>query len=99
MNIRKVGKILLYVLAGFVGFVLVALIATKLALDRVPRYQEQIKAWVYRETGLHVAFEHVSPTLRWYGPELLFDHLELRSRDDRRVLARAASGRIGADLR
>jgi uncharacterized protein (TIGR02099 family) len=99
MNIRKVGKILLYLLAGCVCFVLFALIATKLALDRVPRYQAEIKAWVFRETGLHVAFAHVSPTLRWYGPELLFDQLELRSRDDRRVLARAASGRIGADLR
>jgi uncharacterized protein (TIGR02099 family) len=48
---------------------------------------------------LHIAFTHVSPTLRWFGPELLFDQLELRSRDDRRVLARAASGRIGADMR
>jgi uncharacterized protein (TIGR02099 family) len=99
MIIRKIGKILLYVLAGFACFMLVALVATKLALDRVPRYQDEIKAWVFRETGLHVAFTHVSPTLRWYGPELLFDQLELRSRDDRRVLARAASGRIGADLR
>lgn len=99
MNIRKLGKILLYVLAGSVGFVLVALLLTKLALDRVPHYQDEIKAWVNRQTGLHVAFAHVSPTLRWYGPELLFDRIELRSRDDRRVLARAASGRIGADLR
>ena len=48
MNIRKVGKILVYVLAGFVCFVLLALIAIKLALDRVPRYQEEIKAWVFR---------------------------------------------------
>jgi uncharacterized protein (TIGR02099 family) len=99
MNIRKLGKILLYVLAGFIGFVLVALLLTKVALDRVPQYQDQIKAWVNRQTGLHIGFAHVSPTLRWYGPELLFDQLELRSRDDRRVLARAASGRIGADLR
>ncbi len=99
MNIRKLGKILLYLLAGFIGFVLLTLLLTKLALDRVPHYQDEIKAWVNRQTGLHVAFAHVSPTLRWYGPELLFDHIELRSRDDRRVLARAASGRIGADLR
>jgi hypothetical protein len=99
MNARKAGKILLYALAGFVCFLALALLLTKLALDRVPAYQDEIKAWVHRETGLHVAFAHVSPTMRWYGPELLFDRLELRSRDDRRVLARAASGRIGADLR
>ena len=99
MNTRKLGKILLYVLTGFIGFVLLALLLTKLALDRVPHYQDEIKAWINRQSGLHVAFAHVSPTLRWYGPELLFDQLELRSRDDRRVLARAASGSIGADLR
>ena len=99
MNTRKVGKVLLYVLAGFLCFLLLALLLTKLALDRVPEYQDEIKAWVHRETGLNIAFAHVAPTLRWYGPELLFDRLELRSGDDRRVLARAASGRIGADMR
>src|SRR5207247_9148712 len=44
------------------------------------------------------AFAHVSPAFRWYGPELYFGHLELRSRDGQKVLARAAGGRIGADL-
>jgi uncharacterized protein (TIGR02099 family) len=97
--VRKLGKILLYALAGFVSLVLVALLLVKLALDRVPAYQDEIKSWVFRQTGLHVAFAHVSPSLRWYGPELLFDQLELRSRDDRRILARAASGRIGTDIR
>ena len=41
---------------------------------------------------------HVSPAVRWYGPELYFDRFELRSRDDSRVLARAAGGRVGLDL-
>jgi uncharacterized protein (TIGR02099 family) len=99
MSVRKLGKFLLYAVSGFVCLLLAALLLVKLALDRVPAYQEEIKSWVYRQTGLHIAFSHVSPTLRWYGPELLFDQLELRSRDDRRILARAASGRIGTDIR
>jgi uncharacterized protein (TIGR02099 family) len=70
----------------------------KLALDRVPAYQEEIKAWVHTQTGLHIRFAHVAPSLRWYGPELYFDRLELRSKDDERVLARAAGGRIGLDV-
>ncbi len=81
------------------GLVLVALLLVKLALDRVPQYQDEIKARIFRETGLHVAFRDVSPSLRWYGPELRFDRIELRSHDDKRVLARAASGRVGIDIR
>ncbi len=40
----------------------------------------------------------MSPSFRWYGPELHFDRLELRSKDDQRVLARAAGGRVAADI-
>jgi uncharacterized protein (TIGR02099 family) len=98
MRVAKIGKILLYCLAGFTGVVLLLLLGVKLALDRVPRYQSQIKSWVYAQTGYHVAFAHVSPALRWYGPELYFDRLELRSKDDQRVLARAAGGRVALDL-
>ena len=81
------------------GLVLVALLLVKLALDRVPQYQEEIKARIFSQTGLHVAFQHVSPSLRWYGPELRFEQIELRSHDNQRVLARAASGRVGIDVR
>ena len=96
---RKFARICLYGLATAGCLLAVLLLLVKLALDRVPQYQEEIKAKIYRQTGLHVAFQHVSPSLRWYGPELLFDRIELRSHDDRRVLARAASGRVGTDIR
>ena len=98
MRIAKIGKILLYWLAGFVGVVLLLLLSVKLALDRAPRYQAEIKNWIYAQTGYHVGFAHVSPALRWYGPELYFDRLELRSKDDQRVLAHAAGGRVALDV-
>jgi len=98
MALRKVGKILLYCCAGVLGLILVLMLAVKLALDRAPRYQAEIKDWVHNRIGYHIAFASVSPAFRWYGPELYFDHLELRSKDDRRVLARAAGGRVGADI-
>jgi uncharacterized protein (TIGR02099 family) len=98
MIIRKLGRILLEIVAGLVVVVLLLLVAVKVALDRAPRYQAQIKEWVHAQTGYHIGFEHVSPAFRWYGPELYFDHLELRSKDDQRVLARAHGGRIGADI-
>src|SRR5271169_6989569 len=98
MALRKIGKILLYGCAGILGVFLLAMLAVKLALDRAPQYQAEIKEWLHAQTGFHVAFAHVSPAFRWYGPELYFEQLELRSKDGQRVLARAAGGRIGADL-
>jgi uncharacterized protein (TIGR02099 family) len=98
MSIAKIGKVLLYCLAGLVILVLLAMLAVKLALDRAPEYQAEIKDWVHAQTGYHIGFAHVSPAFRWYGPELYFDRLELRSKDDLRVLAQAKGGRIAADF-
>jgi uncharacterized protein (TIGR02099 family) len=98
MIIRKITKILALSFAGLVLLVLLAMLGLKLMLDRAPRYQAEIKEWVYAQTGYHIGFAQVSPAFRWYGPELYFDRLELRSKDDQRVLARAAGGRIAADV-
>src|ERR1700676_1897163 len=98
MSVRKAGKILLYCFAGLLGLLLFLILAVKLALDRAPAYQAEIKQWLHAQTGYHIAFAGVSPSFRWYGPELRFDRLELRSKDDRRVLARAAGGRVAADI-
>jgi uncharacterized protein (TIGR02099 family) len=98
MIIRKIGKILLYGFAGLLGLVLLLMLAVKLALDRAPAYQAEIKEWVRAQTGYHIAFARVSPSFRWYGPELHFERMELRSKDDARVLARAAGGRVAADI-
>ncbi|SRR5579859_1346655 len=98
MAIRRVVKFLSIGFAGLLGLVLLLMLALKLALDRAPRYQAEIKEWFHAQTGYHIAFAHVSPAFRWYGPELYFDRLELRSKDDQRVLARAAAGRAAADV-
>jgi uncharacterized protein (TIGR02099 family) len=98
MLVRKAVKILLHCVAGLVGLVLLMILALKLALDRAPAYQAEIKQWLHAQTGYHIAFAGVSPSFRWYGPELHFERLELRSKDDRRILARAAGGRVAADV-
>ena len=98
MTIRKLGKVLAFSFGGLLLLVLLAMLGVKLALDRAPQYQAEIKEWVHAQTGFHIAFAHVSPAFRWYGPELYFDRLELRSKDDQRVLARAAGGRVAADI-
>src|ERR1700686_1829377 len=98
MSVRKAGKILLYCFAGLLGLLLLLMLAVKLILDRAPAYQAEIKEWVHAQTGYHIGFAGVSPSFRWYGPELHFERLELRSKDDARVLARADGGRVAADI-
>src|SRR5271154_4407739 len=98
MKLVKLGKILGLCAAGLVVLLLLLMLGLKLILDRAPEYQAQIKAWFYGQTGYHIGFAHVSPAFRWYGPELYFDRLELRSKDDQRVLAHAAGGRVAADI-
>jgi uncharacterized protein (TIGR02099 family) len=98
MIIRKLGKILGFSLGGLLLLLLLAMLALKLMLDRAPQYQAEIKQWMFAQTGYHIGFAHVSPAFRWYGPELYFERLELRSKDDQRVLARAAGGRVAADI-
>jgi uncharacterized protein (TIGR02099 family) len=98
MIIRKLGKIVGFSLGGVLLLVLLAMLALKLILDRAPQYRAEIKEWVHAQTGYHIEFARVSPAFRWYGPELYFDRLELRSKDDQRVLARAAGGRVAADI-
>ena len=98
MTIRKLVKVLAFSVGGLLLLVLLAMLGVKLALDRAPQYQAEIKQWLYAQTGYHISFAHVSPAFRWYGPELYFDQLELRSKDDQRVLARAAGGRVAADV-
>ena len=99
MSLRKIGKILLYCVAGLLrpAAAADAGASSSRSIAR-PHYQAEIKEWVHAQTGYHIAFAHVSPAFRWYGPELYFDRLELRSKDDRRVLARAAGGRVAADI-
>jgi uncharacterized protein (TIGR02099 family) len=97
-TVRKIGKILLNGFAGLLGVLLLSMLAVKIALYRAPAYEAEIKQWVHAQTGYHIAFAGVSPSFRWYGPELRFERMELRSKDDRRVLARAASGSIAADI-
>src|SRR5258707_7928614 len=98
MIMRKLGRLLAFGFGGLLLLVLLAMLGVKLALDRAPRYQAEIKEWLHAQTGYHIAFAHVSPAFRWYGPELYFDRLELRSKDDQRVLARAAGGRVAAEV-
>ncbi|MBS0613408.1 MAG: hypothetical protein JSS24_09590, partial [Proteobacteria bacterium] len=89
---------LLYTGGALLSLALLGVLALQLALNRVPEYQAQIKEWVHQQTGLRIRFNAVTPALRWYGPELQFSALELRSGDDLRGIAAARRGSIAVDV-
>ncbi len=97
MTLRKTGLFLLYGCVGAAGLVVLLSLALGLALDRTPAYQADIKELLHRRVGYPVEFARASVAFRWRGPELYFEHLELRSKDGRRVLARADAARVGLD--
>src|SRR5260370_36203237 len=98
MSVRKAGKILLYCVAGLLGLLLLLMLAVKVALDRAPAYQAEIQQWLHAQTGYHITFAGVSPSFRWYGPELHFERLDLRANDDARALAGAAARRLAPEI-
>ena len=98
VSVRRALKWLLYFTAALIVFALLSTLALKMVLNRAPQYQAQIKDWVHEQTGFFVRFAEVRPSLRWYGPELYFERLELRSKDDRRTLAYAHGGSIALDV-
>ena len=98
MNLRQIRRWLLITAAVVLGLLLVLTLGLKMVLDRAPQYQSQIKSWVHEQTGFYIRFAHVYPSLRWYGPELYFDQLELRSKDDLTTVAVARGGSVAVDV-
>ena len=92
MRLRTVGKVLLYGLCGNLwDLILLLMLSVKLTLDRVPAVSERNQSVGACQDRLpHRLRARRAPAFRWYGPELYFERLELRSKDDQRVLARAA---------
>ena len=74
------------------------MLAVKLALDRAPEYQAEIKNGCMRRPDTTSPSRTCRPLFAGMVRSCYFDRLELRSKDDSRVLARAAGGRVAADI-
>jgi uncharacterized protein (TIGR02099 family) len=88
----------LYGIAGMLGLALLVTLAMRWMIARAPQYQTAIKSWVHEQTGFYIRFAKLDAQLRWDGPELYFDRIELRSKDDAKVLVAARSASVGVDL-
>lgn len=95
---RKILKIVGYSVGGFLLFLMLLLVAFRIALARAPNYRAQVEAWVSEKTHLAIEFSKLDARWRFYGPELVFDDAVVRSQDRRRVFVRARSVSLGFDV-
>lgn len=75
--LRRLLKILAYIMAVIVIVLAVAVGLFRLMLPRLPEYQEEIKVWASAAIGMPVQFSSMDARWRLSGPELNFYNAEL----------------------
>src|SRR5689334_11780678 len=71
---------------------------SRLLLAHVPDYRVQIQAWLEQHAGVVVDTNRLDTRWRFYGPELVFEHLSVRRKNADQPLLTARRGAIGLDL-
>jgi len=85
--------------AGIGAVLIVAgLIAFSVALSRVAERRVEVQEWLSARSKLSVEFSALDARFRFYGPELAFSDVTVRTPDRTRVLATARSGSVAFDL-
>ncbi len=79
----------LLALAVAVSLLIALLAAYELAAARVPQHRAALEELIRYQTGLEVRFTGLRVRWGWYGPEALFEDVELGEPQDRGMLLRA----------
>ncbi|HXY98148.1 MAG TPA: DUF3971 domain-containing protein [Steroidobacteraceae bacterium] len=95
---RTLLRVLLITLAGASLLVAVILFTYALAAARVPEHRATLETLVHAETGLDVRFSELRLRWGWYGPEAVFQSIELREPGAARALLSAPQLVLGVDL-
>ena len=87
----------LLVLGAALALCLVGLVAYQAAAARVPQHRAALEELIRRQTGLEIRFTGLAVHWGWYGPEALFQEVELGEPNARSPLLRAPRLIIGLD--
>ena len=91
-------RLALPVLAGVLLLAALVLVAYELAAARVPQHRAALEELIRNQTGLEVRFRSLAVRWGWYGPEAVFEGVELGEPGERIVWLRAPRLAIGLDL-
>jgi uncharacterized protein YhdP len=87
----------LLVLGGALALCTVWLVAYQAAAARVPQHRAALEELIRRQTGLEIRFTGLAVRWGWYGPEALFQEVELGEPNARSPLLRAPRLIVGLD--
>jgi uncharacterized protein YhdP len=76
---------------------MVWLVAYEVAAARVPQHRAALEELIRRQTGLEIRFTGLAVRWGWYGPEALFQEVELGEPNARSPLLRAPRLIVGLD--
>jgi len=95
---RTLMRVTLIALAGVSLLATVILFTYALAAARVPEHRATLETLVHAETGLDVRFSELRLRWGWYGPEAVFQGVELHEPGAERALLIAPQLVLGVDL-
>lgn len=95
---RTLVRVMLVTLAGTSLLATVILFTYALAAARVPEHRATLETLVHAETGLDVRFSELKLRWGWYGPEAVFQSIELHEPGAARALLSAPQLVLGVDL-
>ena len=95
---RTLVRVLLITLAGATLLATVILFTYAIAAARVPEHRATLETLVHAETGLDVRFSELRLRWGWYGPEAVFQGVELHEPGEARALLTAPQLVLGVDL-
>src|SRR5215472_8769840 len=95
---RTLVRVTLITLTGAALLATVILFAYALAAARVPEQRATLETLVHAETGLDVRFSELRLRWGWYGPEAVFQGVELHEPGEPRALLTAPRLVLGVDL-
>jgi len=87
----------LFILSGALFVAALLLVAYELAAARVPQHRAALEELIRHQTGLEVRFRSLAVRWGWYGPEAVFQDVELGEPGQRIVWLRAPRLSVGLD--
>ena len=90
-------RMALFILGVAVFIAALLVVAYELAAARVPQHRAALEELIRHQTGLEVRFRSLAVRWGWYGPEAVFQDVELGEPGERIVWLRAPRLSVGLD--
>jgi uncharacterized protein (TIGR02099 family) len=85
-------------LAVLVFLAAIVLGGLRVLVAQVPENAGRVQAWIEQQTRLRIEYRGLDARLRWFGPEVVLQHVRVLDRDGTQALFETREGSVGLDL-